>query len=356
MLSMIMKFRRASLTTLISLIIFVVPVSPNYSLRELDFGGGGGTGQSSNYNFEGMIGENGTPLTGSAYNGGLGFGFTQMANVPEAPSVTNPANYYDRLHVVIIPGGNPSDTLFAIAISSDNFATTQYVKADQAIGNTLTYADYQTYSGWGGGSGFEVLGLAAGTAYQVKVKAMQGDFTESGYGPEASASTVNPTLIFDIDVATTNTPTSPPYLLNLGTLLSGTVTTAANKIWVSIETNGYSGAQVYGASQNGGLLSNSTSYLITATTGDLASLGEGFGVQGTSATQSSGGPLTIAAPYNGGGDSVGEVATTYQTLFSTTNSITGGRGSLAVKAKASNSTPAKDDYQEIFTIIGAANF
>lgn len=351
-----MKFRNTTLSTLISISILVVPVSSNYSLRELDFGSGGGTGQSTGYNFEGMIGENGTPLTGSAYNGGLGFGFTQMANVPEAPTITNPSNFYDRLHVVINPSGNPSDALFAIAISDDNFVTTQYVKADQAIGDTLTYTDYLTLSGWGSGAGFDVLGLTAGTSYQVKVKAMQGNFTESGYGPTASASTVNPTLSFDIDVAATDSSTSPPYLLNLGTLLGGTITTAGNKIWVSIETNGYSGAQVYGASQNGGLLSNSTSYLLAATTGNLAGLSEGFGVQGSSATQSSGGPLTIVSPYDGTSDTVGAVATTYQTLFSTSSPITAGRGSLLVKAKASNSTPAKEDYQEIFTVIGAANF
>lgn len=356
MLSIMNKLRNCLVPTLISLLVLVTPVSPNYSLRELDFGGGGGTGQSSNYDFEGIIGENGTPLSGSAYNGGLGFGFTQMSNVPQAPSVTNPANYYDRLHVIINPSNNPSDTLFAIAISSDNFATTQYIKADHAITDTLTYADYQTYGSWGSGTGFDVLGLAPGTAYQVKVKAMQGDFTESGYGPHATASTVNPSMSFDIDVSASDSSTNPPYLLNLGTLLPGTVATATNKIWISLETNGYNGAQVYGASQNGGMLSNSTGYLISTTTGNLAVLNQGFGIQGSSATQSSGGPMTITSPYNVASDSVGAVTTTFQPLFTTSSPIVGGRGSMSVKAKVSNVAPAKDDYQEIFTITSAANF
>lgn len=356
MLSLMPKRLPATLSTLISLLLFVVPASSNYSLRELDFGSGGGASQSSNYAFEGIIGDNGAPLSGSAYNGGLGFGFTQMANTPQAPTVTNPANYYDRLHIVINPSGNPSDTLFALAISSDNFTTIQYIKADHAIGDTLTYADYQTYSNWGDTSGFEVLGLAAGTAYQVKVKAMQGDFSESGYGPAATASTANQTLVFDIDVAATDTSTNPPYQLDMGTLLANTVTTATSKIWLSLATNGMSGAAVYIASQNSGLLSSSTAYTITSTTGNLDSLTEGFGLQQDMVSQTSGGPLAVASPYNQAGNTVGAIPSTFQTLLNAANPLEGGRGAFTLKAKASNQTPAKLDYSELLTLIATANF
>lgn len=342
---------------IISLFILVVPVSPNYNLRELNIGnGGGGQSQSNNYAAEHTIGELGGAAQGTNYNGGLGLGFTQVANVPPAPTFTNPSSYYNKLHLVLNNGANPSDTLFAIAISSDDFATSQYIKSDQAVGNTLTLNDYQTYSSWGGSSGFDVLGLDPATTYKVKVKAMQGDFTESGYGPTASASTVNPTLTFDIDVSATDTSTSPPYTLDLGTLLAGTVFTGSDKIWVSLDTNGQSGATVYIAGQNAGLTSNSASYTLSSATGDLASLSEGFGLQGSSATQSSGGPLSISSPYNGASDQVGSIATTFQKLFEATAPIGSGRGSAVLKAKASSGAPAKSDYTEILTIVGAANF
>jgi hypothetical protein len=342
--------------SLISLLVLVIPVSPNYNLRELNVGGGGDQSQSANYRSEQTIGELGSPMQGTNFGGGLGFGFTQMANVPPAPTLTNPSNYYNRLHVIIANGGNPSDTLFAIAISSDDFVTTRYVKSDQAIGSSLTLSDYQTYASWGGGSGFDILGLAANTTYKVKVKAMQGDFSESGYGPTASAATDSLTLIFDIDVAATDTPTSPPYVLSLGTLLAGTVTTGSDKIWASLETNGQSGANIYIAGQNAGLLSGSTSYSLASTTGDLDSLPEGFGLQGSSATQSSGGPLTIASPFNSGSDQVGGITTAFQTLFTTAGPITAGRGSAVLKAKASSNAPAKSDYSETLTVISAVNF
>jgi hypothetical protein len=350
-----MKRLRLSYPLIISLAL-VVPVSPNYALQELDFGAGGGTGQTSNYRFEGVMGEHGTPLSGTAYNGGLGFGFTQMANVPNAPQLTNPNNYYNKLHLVIDPSGNPNDTLFALAISSDNFATTQYIKPDRAVASTLSFTDYQTYAAWGGGAGFDILGLQASTAYQVKVKAFHGDFTESGFGPSATATTANATLSFDIDVAATDTSTAPPYLLHLGTLLAGTVTTSPNKIWVSLDTNAEAGATIFIASQNGGLSSQRAAYDIDSASGDLNSLGEGYGLQATSAQQQSGGPLIAVAPYNASTNTVGALTTTYQKLLSTASPITNGRGSAVLKARPATSAPAQTDYTDIITLIGAANF
>src|SRR5690606_20728833 len=136
MTRMMKRLRRLS-SIVISLSFLVIPTSSNYSLRELDFGAGGGTGESANYSFEGIVNEQGGPMSGTAYNGGLGFGFTQMSFVPQAPSVTNPGNYYNKLHVTIDPSGNPSDALYALAISSDGFATVSYIKADHGIGSSL---------------------------------------------------------------------------------------------------------------------------------------------------------------------------------------------------------------------------
>ena len=344
-------------SVLAALFLFVIPVSPNFQLRELDIGnGGGGTSNSANYGYEQVIGQLGSEMSSANQRGGFGFGFTQMANVPGAPTFTNAANNYDKLHLVINTSNNPSDTKFAIAISTDNFTTTNYVKADDTVGASLSFSDYQTYASWGSGTGFDVIGLQPNTTYTVKVKAFSGSYTESGYGPTASAATVNPSLSFDIDVAPTDQSTSPPYSTNLGTLLAGTVATGTDKIWVSLDTNANNGGTAYIASANGGLKSTQTSTTIVATTGDLASLASGFGLQVASVSQTSGGPLSSVSPFNGASQNVGAALTNFQSIFTSTAPVTAGRGSISLKAKASDSTPSASDYTETLTVVGSANF
>lgn len=280
-------FRRALALPLGASLLFAMPASTNYQLKDFGYGGGGvANGTSSNYALEGIAGEqNATRLDGVTYDLGPGLQFTNQANVPPAPTFTNPSNYYNRLALTIATGDNPTDTLFAIAISTDDFVTTNYVQSDNTVGATLGLEDYQTYSAWGGGSGFTVIGLVASTTYKVKVKAWQGKFTETGYGPEASAATVGSRLTFDIDVSASNTETGPPYTTNIGDLIAGTVTDSPEKIWVDFDTNGESGGRVYVVASNAGLQSSRAGYTISAVTGNLTSLSEGFGAQGATATQ-----------------------------------------------------------------------
>jgi len=193
--------------------------------------------------------------------------------------------------VTVGPENNPSDALFAVAISTDGFTTTQYVHSDLTVGSSLSFSDYQTYAAWGGSSGVIVRGLTKSTVYSVKAKAYRGKFTESGYGPVASASTVDPQLSFDIDVAATNISTSPPYVVDFGTIPVSTVTNSSMRVWISLDTNAESGGMVYVSGQNAGLRSADATYTIAAQTGDLASLAEGFGLQGASIAQTSGGPV-----------------------------------------------------------------
>jgi hypothetical protein len=252
--------------------------------------------------------------------------------------------------------GNPSDAKFAVAISSDNFATTQYVKNDFTVGTTLTFSDYLTYAGWGSATGIFVRGLASGTVYTVKVKAYRGSFTESGYGPTASAATVGPQLSFDIDVSATDTSTNPPYKIDFGELPVSTVTATPQRVWVSIDTNGESGGKVYVTGQNSGLKSVLGSYTISALTGDLAAQAEGFGAQGVSATQASQGPLTVVSPYDGTGNNVGVTDALIREIFTSANPLVDGRGSFVLKAKTKPLTPASNDYTEILTVIAAGDF
>jgi len=216
-----------------------MPASTNYKLKDFGFGTGGtGNSSSSNYLLNAITGEqSGAKMSGTNYNLGPGLEFTNQANVPAAPVFTNPGNYYNKLQIVLNTSDNPTDTEYAIAISTDNFVTeTNYVQNDNTVGSTLGIEDYQTYVEWGGASGFFVVGLSSNTTYYVKVKAMQGKFTETNYGPVATAATVSPTLTFDIDVSATDTETDPPFSINFGDLVAGSVTDSPQKIWIDLST------------------------------------------------------------------------------------------------------------------------
>ncbi len=336
------------------LLFFVLPASSNYQLKDFGYGGGGvGNASSSSYAIEGIAGEqNAGMLSGSTYDLGPGLQFTNQANVPPAPALTNPSLYYNKLKIVLDTGDNPTDTVFAIAISTDGFGSdTRYVQSDNTIGSTLGLEDYQTYTSWGGASGSLIIGLLSGTTYTVKVKAMQGKFTETGYGPTASVATDTPKLTFDIDVAATDVDNTVSAI-NLGSLVASTVVDSAEKIWVDFVTNGESGGRVYVYGSNAGLSSARAVYTIGAVTGNLTALAEGFGAQGSTATNG----LTEATLYDQTGNTVGIVDTSIREIFTASAPTTNGRGSFLLKAKSSAVTPAAGDYSETLTVIASASF
>lgn len=350
----------ASLSMLggLTLLFAQMPAGTSYKMQSYGVGTGGtANSTSSSYAMEGISGEaSGTEMNGTTYMAGSGMVPTQQANVPAAPTFVNPDNYYNKLRLTIDTGNNPSDAVFAIAISDDNFTTTQYVQSDTTIGPALGIEDYQTYTNWGGASGFLLTGLKAGTTYTVKVRAMHGKFTESSYSATASAATAEPSISFDLDVSNSDVETSAPYNLVMEDLTPGVVITGSTKIWVDFDTNGDFGGNIYVYGQNSGLKSDGVAYTIATTTGDLAVLGQGFGLQSASATQASGGPFTAASPYDGTADSVGESGATIRKIFTTTAPISAGRSSVQLKAKVATLTPASNDYSEILTLIGAASF
>lgn len=223
--------------------VWAGPTSTNYELKDYGFGGGGtAKSDSTNYSIFGLAGEVETGKPGSTnYKAGVGLVYTLQANVPPAPTWTNPATNYDRLKIVIATGGNPTDALYAVAISDDSFITTQYVKSDFTVGSTLALTDWLPYStgatNWGGTAGKFIRTLKAGTTYQVKVAAKRGNFTESGYGPTASTATSNPSLTFGISSST----------LTFANLNSANAYTDSTKTTVlTTSTNAYNGYTIYG--------------------------------------------------------------------------------------------------------------
>lgn len=352
------KYKIREFVLSVPLFVFLAfPASTNYKLKSFEFGAGGDADlSSSNYKLEGIVGELNGEQSSSHYKANSGIFYVQMANTPDAPTLVNSGNWYNKLKLTLHKGDNPADTTYAITISDNNFKTSKFIKAgSNAIGKTLEYSDFQTYDDWGGDEGFTIVGLSPDTTYKVKVKARQGKYTEGPYGPEAVASTVSPSLSFDVDVAVTDIETPPPYSVPLA-LTPGTVTTASNKVWIDLDTNGNFGADVYIAGVNGGLMSPSLIKIIPSVSGNLSSVSEGIGIQGSTATQASGGPLKILSPYNRKGANVGIVDTMYRPIFRSMHQISDGRGSFYIKVKTSATTPAGNDYAETYMIIATASF
>lgn len=344
-----MKVVTFILSSLVSLLASL-PASSSYKLNNYGFGAGGTGGSSSaTYSVNGIVGEQSTlQVSQSPHAAQSGNNYTQNVNVPIV-TLANISNFYNKLLLTIDTQNNPSDTLFAVAISSDNFVTTNYVKSDNTIGSTLVYpTDYRTFAGWGSGSGINVIGLQQNLTYYAKAKAIQGKYSESAYGPVSTASTATAQLSFSLSPAT----------VALGTLNAGSVATASPSGSITFATNGESGGNVYIASKNGGLKTSVTATQINSATADLSSgaVTQGYGAQGSAPTQTSGGPLTTSSPFNGATNNVGGIQTGFLPIFISLTPIVGGSASIVIKAKSSSITPAATDYTDILTLVVAGAF
>ncbi|MDB5175573.1 MAG: hypothetical protein JWM81_431 [Candidatus Saccharibacteria bacterium] len=351
---MFKTFMAFSATGLISLFA-ASPASTNFTLRNYDFGTGGGSSSSSSYALNGTSGSQ----TGASATNGItilkpGEQSSQTANVPPAATLSNPANTYNKLHLVINNGSNPTDTKFAIAISSDGFATTKYIQNDNSVGAVLGIEDYQTYALWGSSTGIDVLGLLPSTTYTVKVSALQGGFTGSAFGPVSTGvATAAPSVSFA--VATTANAT-PPFTVGFTSLAPNSVFSANAGALVSVSTNAVFGGGVYIKDTSNGLFSTAKNSTISSATADLTAAASGYGGQITSLSQASGGPLTASSPYNGSANNVGALSTSLQQLFGTTGPVTTGSGQITFMAKTTSITPASTDYSDKVTIITAMSF
>lgn len=186
-----------------SAVFAAYPSSTNYKIQDYSFGAGGTKGSSSsNFSLFGIAGqvEFGRPSS-TNFKVGSGLTYTMKSNVPSSPTFTNPSSNYERLKFVITTSNNATDTTYALQISTDSafLADVKYVKTDNTMGTPLATTDFQTYTTWGGATGAYVTGLSANTTYYLRVKARQSRFTESEYGPSASATTANPSLTFSVD-------------------------------------------------------------------------------------------------------------------------------------------------------------
>jgi hypothetical protein len=340
-----------------SLLFFAAsPASSSYTLKSYDFGSGGTESSSStNYAVDGTAGtQTGAPATSTNYSLKSGENPTQDANVTPKPTLTNPDGYYDRLKLVLNTGGNPTDTVYLIAISSDNFTTTRYVQTDNSIGASYTILNYQSYVSWGGAAGFYITGLTQGTTYEVKVRPMQGKFSEAAYSPKSDAvATLTPSLSFGI---ATTLAGSPPFLVGFASLTPNSIFAGDADGTLSLSSNAKLGGTVYIKSLNGGLKSNRAGFTLSSATADLSVASTGYGAQVTSATQTTGGPFTSTAPFNGSANNVGVLSTTLQPILLSSNPVFGASATVRFKAKTTFTTPAETDYTDTVTVIAAMNY
>ncbi len=337
--------------------VFAGPTSTNFELKQYSFGSGGTENSTSaNFNLFGITGDPGVDKSVSTnFKSGNGLIYTLISNVPPAPTFTNPANYYNKLKIVINQGSNATDAKYAIAISTDNFVSdTKYVQSDNTVGLVLGPEDWQTYTVWGGLSGVLISGLTQNTTYTVKVTVKKGNFTQSSYGPTAQTSTIGSTLSFSLS---TSSQPSPPFSVSIGTITPGSVATSADTVNITLSTNANSGGSIYMYGTNTGLKSTTANYTITSTSADLSSVTLGYGAQGTLVSQTSGGPMELVSPYNGSGNNVGLIDTNKRIIFdSTLAPVTSGNGSFQLKAKAAQYSPAATDYADTLTIVASADF
>lgn len=323
--------------------------SPHYDLNNYNLGAGGtNSTHSTTYYTQGTIGEQGNGIAnGDTRNGGSGSIQTEQLSTPRTPTLSNGSGlYYNKLLLTINDNAGtnsyPTDVTFAVEVCSGSCSSYSYLQTD---GSLNTSPVFQTYTAWGGASGFYITGLTPNTAYQAKVSAKEGTFTNTDYGPAGSATTANPSLTFSVS----------PNSLTLSNLTPGTIVTSSS-LTFGFTTNAAVGGAVYMSGANGGLYSAKQSSLIAAYNGDLSTPTQGFGIQASNASESSGGPLVIQSPFNDSGTIVGPDSTVPRQMLTSGAPITSGSANADILAKASSTTPASSDYSETLTFVAAADF
>lgn len=272
---------------------------------------------------------------------------------------------YNRARFEIDAQNNPADTLYAVMISEDNFASDiRYVDASTfwpESSSTHNLSDFMTKTDWETET-FNLQGLAAGTTYYIKIFALKGDFTQSDAGPSANATTSLGNVFFDIDIAGETGYTaesSPPYSISFTgayQLIGGSAAiTNGNRIWMDAETNSEGGFAIIMNGKYGGLYSPTTTQTITSATANLDSVPSGFGLQSEYIDYDDSSPLygeiTATTDYSGSLNSVGIISVTPKKVYDGDGPTVAGRIALKVIAKPGTSYTPSNDYQEIITLI-----
>jgi len=112
---------------------------------------------------------------------------------------------------------------------------------------------------------------------------------------------------------------------------------------------------------NGGLLSSTTSHTISAgslgSQNNLTAVSEGYGLQASSPTQTSGGPISIKSPYDGSSNNVGAIGSAGTMMADSSNTpVVSGSWTFNIQAKASYNAPPATDYADTLTLVATADY
>ncbi len=287
-------------------------------------------------------------------------------------AVCGPGGCYDRARFEISTEGNPSDTLYSVEISTDNFVSDiRYIDGSTyKPEDTSTHDanDYRTKANWEAET-TNIQGLTPGTQYYIRFTALHGDFTESDPGPSSSATTAGAVISFDIDIADSNgisEESSEPYSLSFTStdeLTAGAAaTTNTNYIWLDVETNSSGGFALVQKGKYGGLYSTTNDQLISSGTEDLdVTNAEGFGLQSGyidyDDSSSSLGTISSTSNYSGNLNNVGEVSSSiFNKIYDGDGPINNGRMGIKVIARAGTDKNPSNDYSEEITFIFIPRF
>lgn len=183
---------------------------------------------------------------------------------------------------------------------------------------------------------------------------------------------VEPTITFDIDVATSDTNSNAPYAVALGELSAGTLTTSNQSsvasIFLDLSSNATGGVIVTVRGSSGGLYSPSAGNTITLGSAEesIAAGQAKFGlcVESASASvgtlaagsqyDSSGGACSLS---NSGTQVVGRLETAPTQIFATGgNPIGSGRAEILLKGSIAPTTPGGTDYATNITFIATGTY
>lgn len=279
---------------------------------------------------------------------------------------------YDKARFEIDSQGNPSDTLYSIEISEDNFVSdVRYIDGSTfkpEISDSHDANDYRTQTYWET-EVTNIQGLDSGTQYYIRIAALHGDFTESDTSPVESTTTGTATISFDIDIADSNgisDESSAPYSIyftGVNTLIAGAAAiTNSDYIWMDIDINSNGGFAILEKGEFGGLYSTANDELIASSTENLDTTGsEGFGLQSAyidyDDSSSYLGEISATTNYSGSQNNVGEVSSsTFSKVFDGDGPINSGRVALKIIAKAGIDKSASSDYEENITLVFVPRF
>lgn len=268
---------------------------------------------------------------------------------------------YDRARIEIDSQNNPTDTLYAIQITT----TSDWTYYGYVDGNTrtiispssLSIDDFLTKSAWENVSDvYNILGLTPGTEYYVRISALQGDFTQSAFGPAKSAITAYPTVRFAVNVGSSySEDSSPIHTINFDYLSSASVETADKLIWLSCGTNALNGISGLVVGENDGLYSSESLYTISSDfyRTDLTNT-EGFGIVGSDYEEALLGPTSVESDYAENGFYAGGIVSTGgRTVFTSSgNPLYDGFLGIKAFAKILLETPTGEYEEQLtFTLV-----